>query len=178
MVVRTIILSKSDESARALYDFTMRRGGVTLCARPMDTSVEMWSRCFPRECFAEPITETTKFIFIVKDFADKLSGDALEAVVAHEHGHDVLKHPDGWAEAGLPVDFEKEYEADAYAAKITSPAALIEGLERSKAFVMEVMLPYMVPDDELPPDEILQLMHESLDVAFGSRIERLRAMMN
>ena len=173
MSARQIVLSKNDVSAQAQYDFVMTAGGAVLAACSPDSSFENWCSVLPSVCFEETVTKNSKFVFVIDSLAALLDADEQAALLAHEHGHEILGHLDRSDEAGVRMDLNMEFEADAYAASATSATAVLGMMKKVKQFVLTILIPYIAADAEIP-DFLITSMIDAFDTAMAPRIERMR----
>lgn len=139
MSILTIILPKMTEDAVETHRQVANCGGIGLFMQGT-LSFTKWKKGLPEVCQHIVDENTTHCILIMEELVDFLSPQQLQAVILHEKGHYALNHikPDS---AGIIVNEDYEFEADAYAAAKVGSDVVISALKRMPKFLTDVTLP-------------------------------------
>ncbi len=174
MFIRRIAIPKNANMHPQIYASILTCGGIGLMTWSGQCQFEEYLAALPQVCRDVGITRDDQFVTVMQELIDYLSADQLEALLLHEEGHYHCGHLDQNA-AGLVVNQDYEYAADAYAADRVGAAVVITALQALPQFVLTVTLPQLWGD--LLTDELCQAVAISCDDQLSSRIERLRARL-
>jgi len=176
MFVGQVVIPKNAEISSDNRMFYLSIGGIGLVTCSDKSNSTEWYASQPAVILEHNITIDDHYVIVLEEALDYLSPAELAAVLGHEEGHYALGHLDD-VEAGVCVNQEFEYAADAYSvSKGNSPAVLISALNNMVTFNMEFVLPRSVGETEAVPEEIAQTIRASIEAWIAPRIARLEAM--
>lgn len=176
MFVSKVVIPKNADISMIDRMFYLSTGGIALLSCCDKSRAAEWYASQPAVVLEHNVTIDDHYVMVLEEVLDYLTPAELTAVLGHEEGHYELGHLDN-LEAGVVVNQEFEYAADAYSvSKGNSPAVMISALNNIVTFTMEFVLPQMAGGAENLSEEIAQIIRTSIEAVITPRIARLEAM--